>query len=152
MMSYTGKVKPDAYKKFAEVFTPPGVVFDMILQEGIRPLLQGLDKTIFDPCVGEGQFPCAELVWKMFYNLDTLDETTALTALASLYGVDIQAVSIDKTREHLLATIKDAYEFFTGEHFTEDDVARAIAEENFIVGDSLKLMAKWSAPQLSLFD
>lgn len=150
MMTYATASK-DNSRKFAEVFTPAGVVFDMILQEGLRDCLKGLDKTILDPAVGEGQFPCAELVWKMFYNLDTLDEGKALIALDSLYGVDIQPASVAKAREHLLLTIRDAYQFFTDEEFTRMDEARAIVDERIIEGDSLKIMRQWANPQLSLF-
>ncbi len=150
MMTYATASKDNA-SKFAEVFTPAGVVFEMILQEDLRDCLQGLDKTMLDPAVGEGQFPCAELVWKMFYNLDDLDAATALLALDSLYGIDIQAASVAKAREHLLLTISDAYKFFTGKEFTRTDEARAIVEERIIVGDSLKIMRQWANPQLSLF-
>ena len=146
MMSYTG-----SKGKFAEVFTPAGIVFDMILQDGMRPVLMDVQKTILDPAVGEGQFPCAELVWKMFYNLDTLDEATALLALDSLYGIDIQPTSVAKAREHLLLTIRDAYKFFTLKEFTRMDEARAIVDERIIVGDFLKLAKEWTNPQLSLF-
>ena len=102
MMTYATRGKE---KSHAEVFTPAGIVFDMILQDGLQPVLMDVQKTILDPAVGEGQFPCAELVWKMFYNLDNLDEATALLALDSLYGIDIQPTSVTKAREHLLKRI-----------------------------------------------
>ena len=154
-MPYTTS-KTDAYHKHAEVFTPPGSVFFMVLQGGIREIVKDVDKTMFDPAVGHGQFPCAELVCKMFYNVDTLDEGTAVRALASLYGIDIQAASVDKTREHLKATIADAYEFFTGKKFSvPDEVLDEILEENFIVEDSVALFKgmakKVITPQQSLF-
>ena len=155
MMSYSTaaekKDKTSAYHKHAEVFTPAGVVFFMIMQDGVRECLQGIDKTIFDPTVGEGQFPCAELVCKMFYNLQSLNEATALIALASLYGMDIQPSSVDKTHKHLLQTLCVAYKFFTGEDFTEIDVAKEIIQKNFWQGDSIKQMEKWINPQLELF-
>ena len=94
--------KTEAYRKHAEVFTPPWCVFLMILNGGIREVVKGVDKTMFDPAAGHGQYPCAELVWKMFYNLDALDEPTAIRALASLYGVDIQATSVASCREKSL--------------------------------------------------
>lgn len=148
MMTYATRGKE---KSHAEVFTPAGIVFDMILQDGLRPVLMDVQKTILDPAVGEGQFPCAELVWKMFYNLDNLDEATALLALDSLYGIDIQPTSVTKARDHLLLTISDAYKFFTGKEFTRTDEARAIVGERIIIGDSLKIMRQWANPQLSLF-
>lgn len=150
-MQPQGQISKEQVKKFAEVFTPPGIVFTMILQDGIRPLVEDVDKTIFDPALGYGQFPCAELVLKMFYNLERLDEDIALRALRSLYGVDIQAASVAKAHEHLLLTLQDAYKFFTGKEFTRLDEARAIIAENFIQGDSLKLMKEWAEPQGVLF-
>lgn len=150
MMSYCWTSK-DKVKNHAEVFTPAGTVFDMVTQEGIRDCLKDVDKTIFDPAVGEGQFPCAELVWKMFYNIEKLDENVALRALKSLYGMDIQSVSVDKARAHLLATIFDAYEFFTGKNFDRLYDAVKIISQNIQCGDSLKFMKDLSAPQQSLF-
>lgn len=88
----------------------------------------------------------------MFYNVDSLDEETAVRALTSLYGIDIQAASVDKTREHLKATIADAYEFFTGKKFSlPDAVLDEVLERNFLAGDSLKIMKQWTALQQSLF-
>lgn len=150
-MPYT-KEKADAYKKHAEVFTPAGIVFEMILNGGIREVVKGIDKTMFDPAVGHGQFPCAELVWKMFYNLDTLTEEKAIRVLASLYGIDIQATSITACKENLKATIADAYEFFTGKKLSvSTELLDEILEKNLIVGDSLKIMKRWTAPQQELF-
>ncbi|MBR4032567.1 MAG: hypothetical protein IKP64_14145 [Selenomonadaceae bacterium] len=148
MMTYGTRGKE---KSHAEVFTPAGVVFEMILADGIRPLLQDVDKTILDPAVGQGQFPCAELVWKLFFAIDSLDEVKALRALKSLYGIDIQPSSVATTREHLLQTLCDAFNFFTGKKFSRLNVARMIVDDNFICGDSLKIMKQWAEPQLSLF-
>ncbi len=150
MMTYC-QVSKEQVKKHAQIFTPAGLCFEMILQGGIRETVQGVDKTILDPAVGEGQFPCAELVMKMFYNIERLDEELALRALKSLYGIDIQAWSVERAREHLLLTLQDAYRFFTGKEFTRLDEAKEIVEENMIVGDSLKLMAEWTSPQGKLF-
>ena len=90
MMPVTDKISKERVAKFAEVFTPPGTVFFMILQDGIRACVADVDKTIFDPACGHGQFPCSELVWKMFFGLERLDEDFILRALKSLHGVDIQ--------------------------------------------------------------
>ena len=150
MMTYSFKTK-DQVKKHAEVFTPAGVVFEMILQDGIRPIIKDLDKTIFDPATGEGQFPCAELIWKMFFNYATLTEEKVLRALKSLHAIDIQAASIETCKEHLRLTIRDGYKFFTGQDFTRWSEVDEILEENLIVGDSLKIMNEWITPQMSLF-
>lgn len=150
MMTYE-KISKESVKKYAEVFTPPGVVLMMILQEGIRPMLRDVDKTILDPAVGEGQFPCLELVWKIFYQIGNVDEETVLSAARSLYGIDIQPSSVAKTKNHLIQTACDAYKFFTGRDFTATDKLQKIVDENIICGDSLKIMRDWSNPQMSLF-
>lgn len=123
----------------------------MTLQDGIRSMVKGVDKTIFDPAVGEGQFPCTELVLKLFYSVGRLDEVVALRALKSLYGVDIQATSVVTAKKHLLATLCSAYKFFTGHEFTRLDEARLILNENIIAGDGLKLMRELATRQQSLF-
>ena len=138
-------------KTKAEVFTPAGVVFYMLMNPSFREVLQGAGKTLLDPAVGQGQFPCAALVLKMFYNVDKLDEDLALRALRSLYGIDIQESSITECKIHLLETLRDAYKFFTGNDFTRFDEAFAIVNENMIVGDSIKIMKEWTTPQPSLF-
>ena len=150
MMSYAVPSREKA-KTFGQVFTPAGTVFDMVLLKEFIPLLKDVDKTFLDPAVGEGQFPCATLVWKLFFNIERLDEDLALRALKSLYGIDIQPSSVDKTREHLILTLCDAYKFFTGGNFSRLDEARAIVEKNIFYGDSLEIMKQWAEPQLSLF-
>lgn len=150
MMPYT-KNKSDAYRKYAEVFTPPGVVAFMVLNGGIRDCVRSVDKTILDPACGHGQFPCFELVCKLFYQVGRLDETVALRALKSLYGIDIQPASVEITRRHMIQTLTDAYKFFTGDDFTRLDEATEIVNENFICGDSLKFMRQCASRQLSLF-
>ena len=144
-------ISKEQVAKFAEVFTPPGVVFYMILQDGIRACVADVDKTILDPACGHGQFPCSELVWKMFFGLDKLSEDFVLRAIKSLHGIDIQATSVETTKNHLIQTACDAFKFFTGNEFTRTDDARKILDENFICGDSLKITHEWADRQQSLF-
>lgn len=151
MMSYSTESK-DKTRKYGEVFTPAGVVFEMILHNDLRDGFVNVDQKIFDPAVGEGQFPCAELVLKMFCNVDHLDEFVALRALNSLFGMDIQPANVEKAHQHLLATLIDAYKFFTGDDFSYIDDAKKIIEHNITVGDSLKFMQRKAAIQPSLFE
>ena len=149
MMPYTLR-KTEAYYRYAEVFTPPGIVFEMLLKPFIRQL-HNPDVTLFDPAVGHGQFPCAVLVLKLFFNIERLDEDLALRALKSLYGMDIQLPSVEKARVHLIQTLQDAFKYFTGKDFSRLDEARAIVETNIMHGDSLAYMKRLTEPQLSLF-
>lgn len=148
MMSYGVGSK---WKSHGEVFTPAGVVFSMVLNPDLRELLTDVDKTAYDPAVGEGQFPCTELVLKLFCNVENIDEELALGALRALYGMDIQQTSVDKARGHLIQTLADSYRYFTGKDFARLGEARAIVVENISCGDSLKQMQNWTSPQVSLF-
>lgn len=129
----------DNVRDFAEVFTPPATVFEMLLLPDIRDVLEDIDQPICDPCCGQGQFPAAALVLKMFYNIDRLDGRTALRALWHLYGIDIQQESVNECREHMFATLCDALEFLTGKKLTAEEIMYgwAIIERHFIQGDSL---------------
>lgn len=139
-------------KTHGEVFTPPQVTFKMMMLSDVRDVLLDVERVLFDPFVGQGQFPATELVLRLFFNIERLDEVFALKALASLYGVDIQAESIDECRAHMLATICEAYEFFTGRPFTKVLEAAAIIRRNFIVGDSPEMLsAKAPSRQPTLF-
>lgn len=150
MMPYTTE-KTDASKKYAEVFTPPGVVFYMTLQDDVRNGIRDVDKTVLDPCCGHGQFPCAALVCKLFYQVGKLDEELALRVLKSIYGIDIQPESVEITRRHMLAALTDAFKFFTGDDFTRLDEATAIVNENFICEDFLGLSKRWTSRTIELF-
>jgi len=150
MMPYT-TAKTDAYKKHAEVFTPPGLVAFMVLTDGVRDCVRSVDKTIFDPACGHGQFPCFELVCKLFYQIGNLDEEIALRALKSLYGMDIQQSSVDATKRHMIQSLVSAYKFFTGNNFTRLAEAAQIVNKNFTCGDSLQFMRQCVSRQLYLF-
>lgn len=139
MMTYHKETK-EKVKSHGEVFTPPGVVFQMVLQPGLREDLRNPEKTFFDPCVGEGQFSTAELVLKMFYNVDKLNSENVLTIFNSIHGMDIQEESVLKCKEHMLKTLNDAYKFFVGENFTENKFAEFIINKNFKTDDSLEFM------------
>jgi len=149
MMTYC-TVDKKQVKDFAEVFTPAGLAFQMLMPN-FNDGLRDVDKTILDPAVGEGQFLCAALVLKHFFNVERIDEDLSLHALKSLYGIDIQPASVAKARAHLLLTLCDSFKYFTGKNFTRLDEAWAIVAGNICVGDSLEIMAEWVNPQQSLF-
>lgn len=103
-------------RNFAEVFTPPHVVFFMILQPELRDVMTDENKVILDPAAGQGQFGCSELVWRMFYTaLDLPPKERVkciLTNLANIYHLELQPKNVDWCKRHLLATVCDAYEIF----------------------------------------
>ena len=144
----------DGVKIFAEVFTPAHVVFFMLLQphfinEG-EPL-RDLDKTIFDPCCGQGQFGCAEVVLKMFYNCLELPPNeradAVLRILLSIYGMDIQEKSCRKARKHFLLTVQDAYKYFFNEDFPAMMEAAVIINNRVQCGNSIEYMLEQVPPE-----
>lgn len=139
MMTYG--TKSDERRRFnGEVFTPPGVVFNMVMT--VNEFLPDMTRKFFDPCVGEGQFSCAELVLKMFYSVDKLNEENALTILGSIFGTDIQGDNIDQARANMLNTFCDAYQFFTGNEISDPTLDKAIwiIAHNFQIGDGLEVL------------
>lgn len=127
-------------KKWGEAFTPPQATFKMVLFPEIRDALKDWRYPLVDPGgVGQGQFPATELVLRMFYNIDQLDDKEALRELYTIAGIDIQEESIEECKTHMLATFCDAFEFFTGKKLEPLIImfAASIIAHNFIVGDSL---------------
>lgn len=140
--------------KYAEIFTPAHVVFEMLLQphfidEG-KPL-RGIDKTFFDECCGQGQFSCAIVVLKIFYNCLPLPPPerpqAVLKILHSIFAMDIQEKSCAKAKEHLFLTVQDAYEWFFGEKFPLLAEATSIINEIVQCGNVLEFLAENVPPE-----
>lgn len=151
MMSSAIKSK-DRVKKSAEVFTPANIVFDMLLTSHLRDILNDLDKTIFDPAAGQGQFPCAELFLKMFFNLDNLSDENCLRAVNSIHAVEIQADNCREYLYHFVETFKSSYEFLCDKPCPVDLLIKVafIAKKNLINDDFLKVFGD-SNKQMNLF-
>lgn len=146
MMIATSKSKERV--KAGEVFTPATTVFEMILQPWIRDVISDLDKTVLDPACGQGQFSCTELFFKMFFNLDKLDDSNALRALYSLKAIDIRKDNVAECKKHLLETFDQAYYYLLGKP-TSDELfylAYCIVDNIVIQGDSL-MMQEWAAEE-----
>ena len=132
--------KTDARK--GTVYSPPQLTFQMILTPEIREDLVDVSKGMFDPCCGHGQFPATEIVLRLFFNIDRLDEVTAFCALSTIYGMDVSAKSVDLCKAHMLDAFCDAFEFFTGREFKNFMIAAHVINRNFAVGDSLNNSAE----------
>ena len=126
----------DNIQSFGEVFTPAFLIFEMLLTPDMRDCVKNLEQKMCDPCVGQGQFPACELIWKLFYNIENLNETNALAALESLIGADVQAESIAECKAHMLATILQAYKFLTGQELSAVAAAKEIIDRRYFVGDT----------------
>ena len=90
-------------KATGEVFTPTGLV-EEVLDETVMSGLGGLgNRTFLDPCCGDGQFLASVLMRKLENGYDDNFEA----ALRTLYGVDLMQDNVDLCRERLLCGRED---------------------------------------------
>ena len=88
-------------KEFAEVFTPAWVVKDMLDNvEKCEPIK--LETTFLEPACGNGNFliQILERKLKLCNNSDDI-----ITALQSIYGVDIQADNVEESKARMFELI-----------------------------------------------
>lgn len=122
-------------KKFAEVFTPQWVVkkmCDLLEQENVGEDCFEIHKTFIEPCCGTGNFIVEIIERKLKRHCKSLDDVRE--AVASVYGVDIQADNVAECRNRTEALVKS--------YFPEADV-RDILERNIVVGDFLHPKGIW---------
>lgn len=122
--------------KFAEVFTPLHIVKKMVdmLEQNGRPIT--ITDTILEPSCGEGVFLLEILERKLKlakkgYNF----RRDSLTALASLYGVEIQLDNVKICKMKLYNLWASQQEYINVEM---EKVAKEILEKNIIHGDFLR--------------
>ena len=125
-----------------EVFTPATTVFEMVLNPNIRDVVISSTSGCLDPCAGQGQFPCAVLFWRLFFNLDRLTDEFMLTALDNINAIDIREDNVQECKEHLLQTFIQTYEYLLETKPTVDLILRAksIINKNVLQGDFLKVV------------
>lgn len=112
---------------FGEVFTAQKEVkamCDMLPPEMYQP-----DKTFLEPAVGEGVF-LLEILRRKFANCHKRADYS--TALASVWGIDIQADNVQKTIKNILELCR---EYFNP---TKKDVETLTM--HIMQGDSVKIM------------
>lgn len=85
-------------KETAEVFTPTGLVIDMIneLDQKSSTLFSDSTKTFLDNSCGDGQFLSEVVIRKMERSSCTLEQ-----ALSTTYGVDIMEDNVIECRKRL---------------------------------------------------
>jgi len=83
---------PDRIKDLGEVFTPTGLVLEILSQLPNTIWEQG--KSYLDPTCGNGQFLAAVLIIKL--------ELGHTDALGTIYGVDIMPDNVAETRQRLI--------------------------------------------------
>ena len=116
-------------RKFAEVFTPDWLVRKMV--DLLPDEAFGAGKTVLEPACGEGAFLADILTRKLARVKPGSDE--AFLALASLYGVEIQADNVAACRRRVLDLFRP---WALG---PEDELAAAwILQWNIVHGDFLR--------------
>ena len=125
---YMSRIERDKLrvKATGEVFTPTKLVQE-ILDEMPQEIFEEKEKTFIDPACGDGQFLSEVLIRKMQNGIGFL------TALATIYGVDIMEDNIDLCRERLACGSKHPYVW-------------KILNRNIICDDALKLFSEDGLP------
>lgn len=121
--------------KFAEVFTAKREVEAMC---NLIPseIWENIGSTFLEPACGNGNF-LAEILERKLNRCENVEQ--GLTALKSIYGIDIQQDNVEESKLRL-------FDIFI-RHFPKAPAitgleAAAILDNNIICGDSLKIMKK----------
>ena len=126
-------------KEYGEVYTPEWLVKDMcnmLTDEGNA--FTRIDETFLEPSCGSGNFLVEILDRKLKLCKDYND---GLTALSTIWGIDILPDNVAESKERMLNIYKRYY---------SDGVEKAteILDKNIICGDSLKIMDDWYKEEL----
>ena len=136
-------------KEFGEVFTPDHIVKQMC--DYCEPYISALDKKVFEPTCGNGNF-LVEILKRKLGKIPTSVKNSKthsrkngvsklefyiLLALSNIYAVDIQQDNVEESRERMRSIIFDFVKNIkTSIYFLNavDEILRV----NIILGDSLK--------------
>lgn len=122
--------KEEKVKKFGEVFTPDWLVSNMCdMLEQQSPGAFDIDKTFLEPTCGDGVFVC-EILRRKFQKCKT--KSDYLTALKSVYAMEIQADNVEKTIQNVTELCE--------KHFKLSKRDLEIVSDHVIQADSLKVM------------
>lgn len=137
---------------YGEVFTPPGLVNDML--DLVAHECERVESRFLEPACGDGNF-LAEVLRRNFRTVDKRHsrdrqkwERDAILAVSSLYGIDLLADNVAACRNRLLDIIRAAH----AEKFSEplpEAAVRSVAyilAKNVLQGDALSLRTVDDAP------
>ena len=120
--------KKERIKKYGEVFTPPKIVKQMV--DMIEPDVSKPETTVLEPACGTGNF-LVELLERKLARCESDEER--ITALTSLYGVEIQNDNTLICRTRMIMRMP--------EHLREK--AKEIVNRNILTGNFLKPEGIW---------
>ena len=125
-------------KDFGEVFTPESIVRQMC--DLCEPDISAIDKKIFEPTCGNGNF-LIEILQRKLRRIRQVDnpcfDLEVIWALSNIYGVDIQPDNVQEARQRLEGIVLDFITKCQGSTLTRSTIA-AILEVTIIVGDTLR--------------
>ena len=136
-----------------EVFTPKEIVRDML--DLIPPeLYEKPDARFLEPACGDGNFLTEvlerklDVVAKKCKRHQDEYERNAITAIASLYGVELLDDNVARARERLFEIVESKYRALYKSKVKDDFLksARYVIERNIVQGDALTLKDKRGKP------
>lgn len=126
-----------------EVFTPPGLVNDML--DLVQQECERIESRFLEPACGDGNF-LAEVLTRKLATVDKRNarnrdrwERDAVVAVTSLYGIDLLGDNVAACRERLGAVVDATHQATFGESLPAA-AASAIAyilSQNVVQGDAL---------------
>ena len=124
-------------KTYGEVYTNEREVkamYDLIPKE----TWHNIESTFLEPACGNGNFlvEIFERKLKLCRNIQD-----GLTALRSIYGIDILQDNVEESRQRLFDMFVNA---FPSAAVRDIMAAEMILENNIICGDSLKILRQWA--------
>jgi hypothetical protein len=136
-----------------EVFTPPGLVNDML--DLVAHECERIDSRFLEPACGNGNF-LAEVLRRKLRTVDSREnvknptrwERDGILALCSMYGIDLLPDNVAACRERLLRVLDDAYASRFKQSLPEpaSRAASFILSRNIVQGDALTLLAADGRP------
>ena len=151
----------DRVKNLAEVYTAKREVQAML---NLIPsdIWNKIDSTFLEPACGDGNFVEAIILKKLeaikqpkqIRKNQNIIEYNILTALSSVYGVDICSENIQRCKERIINCIKSFYSnnYNTlNSTFQFENILNEIVNSNYIEGDTLNeadkiLIVQWERP------
>ena len=131
-----------------EVFTPPGLVRDMLNLPGVADECLRVDARFLEPACGDGNF-LAEVLRRRLGRVSETHpkralipwERDALRGLANLYGIELLPDNAGRCRARLVGVFEDLYRgrFKAKARDAVVGAARRIAAANVLLGDALSM-------------
>ena len=140
-------------RDFGEVFTPKAIVRDMLDLIQLE-LYKKPDARFLEPACGDGNFLTEvlerklKMVAKRYKRHQDEYERNAMTAIASLYGVELLDDNVALAHERLFGIVEQKYRTLYKRRIKEDFLksARYVIERNIVQGDALTLKDKHDKP------